>query len=154
MSRWCVPFIVLAATLAGCRSNKEVISDKSLLTDSISSSASHRSMLVVDSLATQLDFSFDTLRVHIERPVAYAERPEVIRMTAVRGRVSDSRRTSRDSVEIFNARDTVAFHQSSADTKTEVKSTTRVMDPPSQSHSFLLISFAMCILVFLYLRKR
>ena len=112
--RTSILLFVLAATtfLGGCRSHKEAVNNKSLNSDSIARSEHHRTIAVIDSAIRNIDFSFDTLKINIERPVEYAEAPEIISLTATRGRVIDRRRVHRDSVEAFNRLDTVAYHQS------------------------------------------
>ena len=94
--RTSILLFVLAATtfLGGCRSHKETVSNKSLDRDSVARSEHHRTIAVIDSAIRNIDFSFDTLKINIERPVEYAEAPEVIRLTATRGRVIDRRKPS------------------------------------------------------------
>ena len=57
-------------------------------------------------------FDFDTLEVRVERPTAYAEKPEAIRLKATKGRVRDQWRVQRNQVDTFNRLDTVAYRQS------------------------------------------
>ena len=119
--RTSILLFVLAATtfLGGCRSHKEAVNNKSLNSDSIARSEHHRTIAVIDSAIRNIDFSFDTLKINIERPVEYAEAPEVIRLTATRGRVIGRRSVHRDSVEAFNRLDTVAYKQSAAEASTK-----------------------------------
>ena len=49
------------------------------LCDSLAHSEHHRTIAVIDSAMRHIDFSFDTLKINIERPVEYAEAPEIIR---------------------------------------------------------------------------
>lgn len=177
--RHIVLFFVLAATLSGCRSNKDIISDKSQNVDSIVRSAHHRTMAMIDSAIHRIDFGFDTLNIEIQRPSLVAEAPnfwcqraqkggllpvmpsaaqnapcEIIRLKAVRGRVIDQRRVHRDSVEVYNRLDTVAYHQSAAETSTEHTATTRLYNPPDGT---LLIGLAIVIIAggyILYIRTR
>lgn len=146
----------LAATafLGGCRSHKEVVRDNSLSVDSVARSEHHRTIAVIDSVIRNIDFSFDTLKINIERPSAVCDKPEVIRLKAVRGRVIDRRRVHRDSVEAFNRLDTVAYHQAAAETSTEHTATTRLYNPPDGT---LLIGLAIIIIAvgyILYIRTR
>ena len=60
----------------------------------------------------------------------YAEAPEIIRLTATKGRVIDRRCVYRDSVEAFNQLDTVAYKKSAAEASTEHTATTRLYNPP------------------------
>ena len=108
-------FLLALALITSCRSHKELQQDKSLAADSIARSEHHRTIAVIDSAIRSTSFDFDTLEVSVERPTAYAEKPEVIRLKAVRGRVINQRRVHRDSVEAFNRLDTVAYRQSAAE---------------------------------------
>lgn len=154
MIRFAISLVVLAATLTGCRSNKEVVSDKSLDIDSVARSEHHRSIAVIDSVIRNIDFSFDTLKINIERPVEYAEAPEIIRLKAIRGRVKDRRSVHRDSVEAFNRLDTVAYHQSAAETSTEHSATTRLYNPPNGTVSVIITILVIGVLIYLFYRKR
>ena len=118
----------------------------------------HRTTAVIDSLIRNIDFSFDTLKINIERPYYIGDtvacQPEIIHLKAVRGRVIDQRRVHRDSVEAFNRLDTVAYHQSAAESSTEHTTTTRLYNPPDGT---LLIGLAIIIIAvgyILYIRTR
>lgn len=150
----------LAATafLGGCRSHKEVVRDNSLSVDSVARSEHHRTTAVIDSLVRNIDFSFDTLKINIERPYyigdSVASQPEIIRLKAVRGRVIDQRRVHRDSVEGFNRLDTVAYHQSAAETSTEHTTTTRLYNPPDGTAMFVITILVIGGLLYVFYRKR
>lgn len=146
----------LAATafLGGCRSHKEVVSDNSLSVDSIARSEHHRTIVCIDSAVRRLDFDFDTLNVEIQRPSSVAEAPEVIRLKAVRGRVIDRRRVHRNCVEAFNQLDTVAYHQSAAETSTEHSATTRLYNPPDGTAMFVITILVIGGLLYVFYRKR
>lgn len=146
----------LAATafLGGCRSHKEVVSDTSLSVDSVARSEHHRTTAVIDSLVRNIDFSFDTLKINIERPSSVCDKPEVIRLKAVRGRVLDQRRVHRDSVEAFNRLDTVAYHQSAAETSTEHSATTRLYNPPDGTVAVVITILVIGGLLYVFYRKR
>ena len=154
--RTSILLFVLAATtfLGGCRSHKEAVNNKSLNSDSIARSEHHRTIAVIDSAIRNIDFSFDTLKINIERPVEYAEAPEVIRLTATRGRVIDRRRVHRDSVEAFNRLDTVAYHQSAAEASTEHTATTRLYNPPDGTTVALFAILGIACLIYIFFRKR
>lgn len=148
-------FILIALSiLIGCKSNKQVVSEKSLDLDSVARSEHHRSMAVIDSVVRNIDFSFDTLKINIERPVQYAEAPEIVRLTAVRGRVIDRRSAHRDSVEAFNRLDTVAYHQSAAESSTEHSATTRLYNPPDGTAVMVIALVIAGILFYVFYRKR
>ena len=147
-------FILVLAILTGCKSQKQIVSDKSLDIDSVARSEHHRTIAVIDSAIRNIDFSFDTLKINIERPVEYAEAPEIIRLTAVRGRVIDQRRAHRDSVEAFNRLDTVAYHQSAAEASTEHSATTRLYNPPDGTLTSVFAILIAGVLIYLFYRKR
>lgn len=149
-----VIFILALSLLASCKSHKEVVCDKSLDLDSVARSEHHRTIAVIDSAIRNIDFSFDTLKINIERPVEYAEAPEVIRLTATRGRVIDRRRVHRDSVEAFNRLDTVAYHQSAAEASTEHTATTRLYNPPDGTAVLIIALVIAGVLFFVCYRKR
>lgn len=100
-----------------------------------------------------INFSFDTLTINIERPVEYAEAPEIIRLTAVKGRVIDQQRVHRDSVEAFNRLDTVAYHQSAAETSTEHTATTRLYNPPNGTAVAIIAIVVIGCLIYVFYRK-
>lgn len=147
-------FIIALAILTGCKSQKQVVSDKSLDIDSVARSEHHRTIAVIDSVIRNIDFSFDTLKINIERPVQYAEAPEVIRLTATKGRVIDRRSVHRDSVEAFNRLDTVAYHQSAAETSTEHTATTRLYNPPNGTVAVIITILVIGCLIYVFYRKR
>lgn len=94
------------------------------------------------------------MKINIERPVEYAEAPEIIRLTATRGRVIDRRRVHRDSVEAFNRLDTVAYHQSAAEASTEHTATTRLYNPPDGTAVLIIALVIAGILFYVFYRKR
>ena len=146
--------LFLTCALLGCKSQKNVVASQSVNTDSLAHSEHHRSLAVIDSLVRNIDFSFDSLKINIERPVEYAEAPEVVRLTAVRGRVIDRRSAHRDSVEAFNRRDTVAYHQSAAEASTERSASTRLYNPPDGTATTIIIILVIGCLIYVFYRKR
>ena len=147
-------FIIALAILTVCKSQKQVVSDKSLDIDSVARSEHHRTIAVIDSAIRNIDFSFDTLKINIERPVQYAEAPEVIRLTATKGRIIDRRSVHRDSVEAFNRLDTVAYHQSAAETSTKHTATTRLYNPPDGTAAVIITILVISCLIYVFYRKR
>ena len=148
-------FVLAATTLmGGCRSHKETVSNKSLDRDSVARSEHHRTIAVIDSAIRNIDFSFDTMKINIERPVEYAEAPEVIRLTATRGRVIGRRSVHRDSVEAFNRLDTVAYKQSATEASTEHTATTRLYNPPDGTAVLIIALVIAGILFYVFYRKR
>lgn len=109
---------------------------------------------VIDSIVRNIDFSFDTLKINIERPVQYAEASEIIRLTATKGRVIDRRRVYRDSVEAFNQLDTVAYKKSAAEASTEHTATTRLYNPPDGTAVAVVALIIAGVLIYLFLRKK
>lgn len=147
-------FILALALITSCRSHKELQQDKSLAVDSVARSEHHRTIAVIDSAIRNIDFSFDTLKINIERPSSVAEAPEIIRIKAVKGRVIDQRRVHRDSVEAFNRLDTVAYRQSAAETSTEHTATTRLYNPPDGTAAVIITILVIGCLIYVFYRKR
>lgn len=147
-------FLLALALITSCRSHKELQQDKSLAVDSIARSEHHRTIAVIDSAIRSTSFDFDTLEVSVERPTAYAEKPEVIRLKAVRGRVINQRRVHRDSVEAFNRLDTVAYRQSAAESSTEHTATTRLYNPPDGTAAVIITILVIGGLIYVFYRKR
>lgn len=147
-------FIIALALITSCRSHKELQQDKSLAVDSVARSEHHRTIAVIDSMMRSTSFDFDTLEVQVERPTAYPEKPEVIRLKATKGRVRDQRRVQRNQVEAFNRLDTVAYRQSAAETSTEHTATTRLYNPPDGTAVLIIALIIAGILVIVCYRKR
>lgn len=140
--------------ITSCRSHKEMQQDKSHAVDSVARSEHHRTIAVIDSAIRSTSFDFDTLEVSVERPSAYAEKPEVIRLKAVKGRVINQRRVHRDSVEAFNRLDTVAYRQSAAESSTEHTATTRLYNPPDGTATVIITILVIGGLIYVFYRKR
>lgn len=149
-----VIFIIALAILTGCKSNKEVVIDKSLDLDSVARSEHHRTIATIDSMTRSTSFDFDTLEVQVERPTAYAEKPEVIRLKAVKGRVIDKRRVERNQVEAYNQLDTVAYKKSAAEASTEHTATTRLYNPPNGTAVAIITILVIGCLIYVFYRKR
>ena len=151
-------FILALSLLASCKSQKQVVSDKTLAVDSVARSEHHRTMAVIDSAIRNIDFSFDTLKINIERPYSIGDtvacQSEIIRIKAVKGRVIDRRRVHRDSVEAFNRLDTVAYRQSAAETSTEHTATTRLYNPPDGTAAVIITILVIGCLIYVFYRKR
>ncbi len=147
-------FIVAIALLTGCKSHKDIVSDKSLDIDSVARSEHHRTIAVIDSAIRHSDFSFDSLKIVIERPTSVSEAPEVIRLKAVKGRVIDRRRVYRDSVEAFNQLDTVSYKKSAAEASTEHTATTRLYNPPDGTAAVIITILVIGCLIYVFYRKK
>ena len=147
-------FILALALITSCRSHKELQQDKFLAVDSVARSEHHRTIAVIDSMMRSTSFDFDTLEVQVERPTAYAEKPEGIRLKATKGRVRDQRRVQRNQVEAFNRLDTVAYRQSAAESSTEHTATTRLYNPPDGTAVLIIALVIAGILFYVFYRKR
>lgn len=151
-------FLLALALITSCRSHKELQQDKSLAVDSIARSEHHRTIAVIDSAIRNIDFSFDTLKINIERPYSIGDtvacQSEIIRIKAVKGRVIDRRRVHRDSVEAFNRLDTVAYRQSATETSTEHTATTRLYNPPDGTAAVIITILVIGCLIYVFYRKR
>lgn len=152
--RLVTPLFVILAILTGCKSHKEIVSDKSLDIDSVARSEHHRSIAVIDSITRSTSFDFDTLEVTVERPTSLADAPEIIRLKAIKGRVIDRRRVFRDSVEAYNSLDTVAYKQSAIEASTEHTATTRLYNPPNGTAAVIITILVIGVLIWLFYRKR
>lgn len=148
--------IILFATcaLVGCKSNKNIVASQSVQTDSLAHSEHHRTIAVIDSAIRHSDFSFDTLKIEIERPSSFAEKPEIIRLKATKGRVIDRQRVQRNQVEAYNSLDTVAYHQSATEASTEHSATTRLYNPPDGTTVALFAILGIACLIYIFFRKR
>ena len=146
--------LFMTFALIGCKSQKNVVASQSVETDSLAHYDHHRTISVIDSLIRNIDFSFDTLKINIERPVEYAEAPEVIRLTATNGRVIDSRKLKHNQVENYNRLDTVAYHQSAVESSAEHSATTRLYNPPSGTAVAVVALIIAGVLIFIFLRKK
>lgn len=146
--------LLVLALITSCRSHKELQQDKSLAVDSVARSEHHRTIATIDSLMRSTSFDFDTLEVQVERPTAYAEKPEVIRLKATKGRVIDQRRVQRNQVEAYNQLDTVAYKKSSAEASTEHTATTRLYNPPNGTAVAIITILVISCLIYVFYRKR
>ena len=148
--------IILFATciLAGCKSQKSVVASRSAATDSLAHSEHYRTVAVIDSAIRHSDFSFDTLKIEIERPLSVGEASEIIRLKAVKGRVIDRRQMFRDSVEAYNSLDTVAYKQSAIEASTEHTATTRLYNPPNGTAAVIITILVIGGLIYVFYRKR
>ncbi|MGM9801694.1 MAG: hypothetical protein ACI309_05230 [Candidatus Limisoma sp.] len=148
--------IILFTTcaLVGCKSHKNIVASQSVQTDSLAHSEHHRTIAVIDSAIRHSDFSFDTLKIEIERPSSFAEKPEIIRLKATKGRVIDRQRVQRNQVEAYNSLDTVAYHQSATEASTEHSATTRLYNPPDGTTVALFAILGIACLIYIFFRKR
>lgn len=146
--------LLALALITSCRSHKELQQDKSLAVDSVARSEHHRTIATIGSLMRSTSLDFDTLEVQVERPTAYAEKPEVIRLKATKGRVKDQRRVQRNQVEAYNQLDTVAYKKSAAEASTEHTATTRLYNPPNGTAVAIITILVIGCLIYVFYRKR
>lgn len=146
--------LLALALITSCRSHKELQQYKSVAVDSVARSEHHRTIATIDSMMRSTSFDFDTLEVQVERPTAYAEKPEVIRLKAVKGRVIDNRRVQRNQVEAYNQLDTVAYKKSAAEASTEHTVTTRLYNPPNGTAVAIITIVVIGCLIYVFYRKR
>lgn len=147
--------VLSALTFAtGCKSQKNIVASQSVKTDSLAHSEHHRTIATIDSMMRSTSFDFDTLEVQVERPTAYAEKPEVIRLKAVKGRVIDKRRVQRNQVEAYNQLDTVAYKKSAAEASTEHTATTRLYNPPDGTAVAIITILVIGCLIYVFYRKK
>ena len=155
MKHLAISILVLAATLTGCRSNKEIAIDTSLSIDSVIRSEHHRTIALSDSVMHSIHFNFDTLSLEIQNPTSsVCDKPATIRLKAVKGRVIDRRSVQRESVEVTSRLDTATYHHATAETSTGHTATTRLYNPPDGN---VIIAFALLIIaagLILYVRKQ
>lgn len=151
--RYLIPLFAVFAILTSCKSHKDLVSDKSLDVDSVARSEHHRTIATIDSVIRSTSFDFDSLEVNIERPTAYAEKPEIIRLKATKGRVIDRQRVKRNQVEAYNSLDTVAYHQSATEASTEHTATTRLYNPPDGTVVAIFAILGIACLIWLFFRK-
>ncbi|MCM1163234.1 MAG: hypothetical protein NC339_03165 [Muribaculaceae bacterium] len=147
-------FLFLTFTLIGCKSQKNIVASQSVTTDSLAHSEHHRTIAVIDSAIRHSDFSFDTLKIEIERPSSVGEAPEVIRLKAIKGRVIDSRKLEHNQVEHYNRLDTDAYKQSAVESSTEHSATTRLYNPPNGTAAVIITILVIGVLIWLFYRKR
>lgn len=145
--------ILTLAILSGCKSQRQLVSDGTLTVDSAARSDLHRTFAVADTAMRNVDFRFDTLEINIQRPVQYAEQPEVIRLRAVRGRIADSRVFSHNQIEDYNRLDTIAYRKSAAESSAEHTATTRIYNPPNGTAVALIALIIAGVWLYIFLRK-
>lgn len=164
------------ALITSCHSHKGLQNNSTLEVDSVARSEHHRTIAVIDSIVRNIDLSFDTLKINIERhydakppefscqreqnpnlfgvmpSAAENARSEIIRLTATKGRVIDRRRVYRDSVEAFNQLDTVAYTKSADEASTEHTAATRLYNPPDGTAVMVVALIIAGVLIYLVFR--
>lgn len=146
-------FIFALALITSCRSHKDVQKNISVDVDSVARSKHHRTIAVLDTLAAKLDFDFDTLSVTIERPAADMP-PEVIKVKAVKGKISHSKEQRKLAAAHEERLDTLAYKLSSADNSAEHTATTRVYDPPNTGVAIIVSLLIIGGLAYFIIRRK
>lgn len=143
--------------LCGCKSHKEILSDKTLATDSLSHSEHHRTMAMMDSLMEHIDFSFDSLKINIAEPVTSSNdsvfTPTFFRwysLSAYGGRLVDNSALYKQRIECYNSLDTVRYKQSAIEHSQQSATSTSLYSPKS----ITAISFVFIIIFGILLLHR
>ena len=174
------PFCFMLALLISCRSHKEVQRETIVDSDSVATTASHRTFASLDSVISRLYFDFDTLEITWQSraiprlredsrgaPViapreisvgrqTLADTTEIVRLKAVKGRVASNRSQYRQAEEAKTRLDSTAYKQRSAESSAEHTATTAVYDPPNTT-AIICTSVAIALLllfIYLYIRRK
>lgn len=175
-----ISLLSFLALCASCSTHKQAQKNIAITTDSTQRSDKHRTFLLADSVVQQLNLSFDTLEITIERPrldtVAIAPeipcqrgqktslfglcrvQPEldarqVVKLRAVKGTLTNDRQHHRNIIDTHRQLDTVAYHQATADKSMEHTATTRIYQPPSGTIIILVSLLLVATFVFIRFRK-
>lgn len=150
-----ISLLSFLALCASCSTQKQAQKNIAITTDSTQRSDKHRTFSLADSVVQKLNFSFDTLEITIERPrldtVALA--PEVVKLRAVKGKLTNDRQHQRNIIDTHRQLDTVAYHQATADKSMEHTATTRIYQPPSGTIIVLVSLLLVATFVFIRFRK-
>lgn len=144
--------LAIVFLLASCRSQKEAQSEKVVAVDSLARSAHHRTFFQSDSIASRLNFDFDTLTVTIERQVA--EVPEVVKIRAVGGKARRAKEQQKLASDHEERLDTLAYKLASSEATAEHTATTRAYDPPNTTAVILCVLLLGGIMAYLYFRRK
>ena len=144
--------IALLVILAGCKSQKHIVANQSVTTDSLAHSESHRTILRADSAMKRIDFAFDTLEISVARQVA--DTTEIVRLKAVKGQVLSHRKQNQYAAAHEERLDTLAYKLSATDNAVEHTATTAVYNPPSATIIVLVSLLILCGLGYFFLRRK
>lgn len=140
--------------LVGCKTRRHSVSNHSLSIDSTAISTERRTIDTADSLVRHLDFSFDTLKITIERPAVRADLAERMSLTAIKGRMAGSRRAAHGVTERINRTDTSAYHLAASGAETASRETVRVSDPPPAGTVIAILALAAAGAIVVMLRRK
>lgn len=149
------PLFIALALLISCRSHKEVQRETLVDSDSVATTASHRTFASLDSVISRLYFDFDTLDISMGR-IALGDTVETVRLKAVKGRVASNRSQYRQAEEAKTRLDSTAYKQRSAESSAEHTATTAVYDPPNTT-AIICTAVAIALLllfIYIYIRRK
>lgn len=144
--------IFASCILAGCKSQKHVVENRSVDTDSLAHSEHHRTILRIDSAIHSVDFAFDTLAISVQRQVA--DTIEIVRLKAVKGQVLSHRKQNQYAADHEERLDTLAYKLASSEATAEHTATTRAYDPPNTTAIILCVLLLGGIMAYLYFRRK
>ncbi len=147
-------FALLLISFASCKTQKSATANSSFSTDSVASSAAHRTIITDDSLWRSLSFAFDTLDVQIERPTRIDGTQEIIRLKAVGARVNDQQSAKSKTVDDSSWRNTGFYKEYANASSTEHSDTTRVYKPPNGTIIGIIAILAIAMGLFIFFMWR
>ena len=153
--RTLTPLCLMLALLISCRSHKEVQRETIVDSDSVATTASHRTFASLDSVISRLYFDFDTLEISVGQQTL-ADTTEIVRLKAVKGRVASNRSQYRQAEEAKTRLDSTAYKQRSAESSAEHTAATAVYDPPNTT-SIICTAVAIALLllfIYIYIRRK
>ncbi|MBD5296468.1 MAG: hypothetical protein HDS21_00070 [Bacteroides sp.] len=139
--------LLLPPLLGACRSQQQLTTTSSTLTDSVAGSSRTVSALSADSLFSSLSFSFDTLAVTISRPAPDSLPPTTISIIATRGHIVSTHTASSASTLSTTSLDSITLHRSATFGSARSTSATAIYDPPNPTP--LIIALALVALAYL-----
>lgn len=139
--------LILSLILVGCKTNKNIVANSEVNTDSISHKSEYRTITGIDSTLTNNTFDFDTLSITVTRPA------ETISIRAVKGRVSKDTKEVRKAIDGYGRLDSVAYKNTASSHSADKSETAKWFTPPSGTAVSFLIVALIAILWFLFLRK-
>lgn len=145
--------LLLIIIFASCRSHKELRTEIAVSADSVIHSEHHRTIVTVDSLMRNIDFSFDTLKINIAKPVKYSAKPEIIHIRATKGHLSENSRIRHNHTTEDNKIDSTKYERSSLVSTEENSSATHLYDPPDATSAFIVALLIAGILTLLFIYK-
>ena len=141
--------LLLPLLLGACRSQQQLTTTSSTLTDSVAGSSRTASALSADSLFSSLSFSFDTLAVTISRPAPDSLPPTTISIIATRGHLASTHTASRASTLSTTSLDSITLHRSASLDYARSSTATTIYDPPNPTPLIIaLVLVALAYIIF------